>query len=120
MNRINSRRRALVGLAGASAALAALPARAQSYPSRPLEFVVHVNPGGGTDVFARLVQEILSREKIITQPMIVQSRVGGAGAVAFTYVKSKRGDPHTILTMATGSFLTATSRPDLDLGIEHF
>jgi putative tricarboxylic transport membrane protein len=120
MDLINSHRRSLVGLAGASAALSALPLRAQAYPSKTIEFVVHVNPGGGTDVFARLVQEILSREKIITQPMIVQSRVGGAGAVAFTYVKGKRADPHTVLTMATGSFLTATSRPDLDLGLEHF
>src|SRR5688572_32916028 len=111
MDRVDSRRRALVGLAGAGAALAAFPLRAQGYPSKTLEFVVHVNPGGGTDVFARLVQEILSREKIITQPMIVQSRVGGAGAVAFTYVKSKSGVSHTILTMATGSFLTANSLP---------
>ena len=39
---------------------AALPAfAAQPYPSKTLEFVVHVNPGGGTDVFARLIQEIL-------------------------------------------------------------
>jgi putative tricarboxylic transport membrane protein len=120
MDRIDSRRRALVGLAGAGAALAALPARAQAFPSKPIEFVAHVNPGGGTDVFARLVMDILGREKLITQPMVVQNKVGGAGAVAFTYVKSKRGDPHTVLTIATGSFLTATARPDLELGLEHF
>ncbi len=40
--------------------------------------------------------------------------------IAFNYVKSKRGEPHTVLTIATGSFLTATARPDLDLGPEHF
>jgi len=100
--------------------LAAAPSAAQSYPSRQVELVVHVNPGGGTDVFARLIMEILNKEKLISQPMIVSSRTGGAGAVAFNYVKSKRGDPHTVLTIATGSFLTATSRPDLDLGPEHF
>ena len=104
---------ALLSLAAASVA-------AQPYPSRPVEFVVHVNPGGGTDVFARLIMEILGKEKLISQPMIVSSRTGGAGAVAFNYVKSRRGDPHTVLTIATGSFLTATSRPDLDLGPEHF
>lgn len=100
---------------------AALPAfAAQPYPSKTLEFVVHVNPGGGTDVFARLIQEILTREKIVTQPMIVANKTGGAGAVAFGYVKGKRGEPHTVLTIATGSFVTAISRPDLDLGLEHF
>src|SRR5689334_5431783 len=116
----NSRRRSLIGLAGAGAALAVLPARAQAFPSKPIEFVAHVNPGGGTDVFARLIMDILGREKLITQPMVVQNKVGGAGAVAFSYVKSKRGDPHTVLTIATGSFLTATARPDLELGLEHF
>lgn len=104
--------------AAALACTAATPA--QTYPSRPVEFIVHVNPGGGTDVFARLVTEIMTREKLVTQPLVVQSRTGGAGVVAFTYAKSKRGDPHTVLTIATGSFLTAASRPDLDLGLEHF
>jgi putative tricarboxylic transport membrane protein len=93
---------------------------AQSYPSRTVDFVVHVNPGGGTDVFARLVTEIMTRDKLVSQPLVVQNRTGGAGVVAFTYAKSKRGDPHTVLTIATGSFLTATARPDLDLGLEHF
>jgi tripartite-type tricarboxylate transporter receptor subunit TctC len=110
----------LTALAGTLAAMAAFAVPAQSYPSKALEFVVHVNPGGGTDVFARLITEILNREKIITQPMVVVSKTGGAGAVAFNYVKSKRGDPHTVLTIATGSFLTATSRPDLGLGMENF
>lgn len=99
---------------------AAATVSAQSYPSKNVEFIVHVNPGGGTDVFARLIQEIIGREKLISQPMIVSSKTGGAGTVAFNYVKSKRGDPHTVLTIATGSFVTAISRSDLDLGLEHF
>lgn len=111
-------------LAAACAVLAGIVAApavsAQAYPSKTLEFVVHVNPGGGTDVFARLIQEIITREKLVTQPMIVSNKTGGAGTVAFTYVKSKRGDPHTILTIATGSFVTAISRADLDLGLDHF
>ena len=116
----NHARSLATALAGALLAAATAAVPAQSFPSKTVEFVVHVNPGGGTDVFARLIIEILNREKIISQPMIVSSRTGGAGAVAFNYVKSKRGEPHTVLTIATGSFLTATSRPDLDLGPEHF
>lgn len=93
---------------------------AQPYPSKLIEFVVHVNPGGGTDVFARLVTEIMNREKLVSQPLVVQNRPGGSGVVAFTHVKGKRGDPHTVLAIATGSFLTAAARTDLDLGLEHF
>ena len=105
----------------AGVAVFAAPAvQGQPYPSRPIEFVVHVTPGGGTDVFARLVTEIMAREKIVTQPLVVVNRPGGSGTIAFTYVKSKRGSPYTVLTMATGSFLAATARTDLDLGLKHF
>jgi tripartite-type tricarboxylate transporter receptor subunit TctC len=112
--------RLVIALVSAAFALIPVAASAQSYPSKTVEFVVHVNPGGGTDVFARLIQEIITKEKLVTQPMVVVSKTGGAGAVAFNYVKGKRGEPHTVLTIATGSFVTAISRPDLDLGLEHF
>jgi putative tricarboxylic transport membrane protein len=113
-------RNPLVAALGAAALACAASAAAQSYPSKAIEFVVHVTPGGGTDVFARYVTEIMTRDKLVTQPLVVLNRPGGAGVVAFTYIKSKRGDPHTVLTMATGSFLTAASRTDLDLGLEHY
>ena len=93
---------------------------AQPYPSRPIEFNVHTAPGGGTDLFARTVTEILIKEKAFPQPIIVSNRPGGSGAIAFNHVKGKRGDPHVVLTMATGSFLTATVRKEQDLGLEHF
>ena len=116
-----SYRNRLISMLGAAAvACAAAAASAQSYPSRTVEFIVHTNPGGGTEVFARLVTEIMTRDKLVSQPLIVQSRTGGAGVIAFTYAKGKRGDPHTVLTIATGSFLTAAARTDLDLGLEHF
>ena len=93
---------------------------AQPYPSRPIEFNVHTSAGGGTDLFARTVTEILIKEKAFPQPIIVSNRPGGSGAIAFNHVKGKRGDPHVVLTMATGSFLTATVRKEQDLGLEHF
>ena len=109
----------LLAAIGASA-LTGNPLQAQPYPSRPIEFNVHTSAGGGTDLFCRTVTEILIKEKAFSQPIIVSNRPGGGGVIAFTHVKSKRGDPHVVLTMATGSFLTATVRKELDLGLEHF
>jgi len=94
--------------------------QAQPFPSKPIEFNVHTAPGGGTDVFARAVSDIMGREKIFPQPLIVSNRGGGSGAIAFNYVKAKRGDPHVILTIASGSFLAAANRKELDLGLENF
>jgi putative tricarboxylic transport membrane protein len=101
-------------------AAAATPAYGQAFPSRPLELVVHTSPGGGTDVFARAVADIIMKEKLLPQPVTVSNRSGGAGAVAYNYIKSKRGDPHVVLTVASGTFLTAAARPEQGYGLEHF
>jgi len=95
-------------------------AYAQAFPTKPLEFVVHTSPGGGTDVFARAVADIISKEKLLPQPVTVSNRSGGSGAVAYNYIKSKRGDPHVVLTVASGTFLTAAARPEQGYGLEHF
>jgi putative tricarboxylic transport membrane protein len=92
----------------------------QAYPSRPVELVVHTAAGGGTDVFARVVAEIMAREKLVNQPINVVNRTGGGGAIAYTYIKGKRGDPHTVMTVATLALLTQTLRPELEIGLEHF
>lgn len=105
---------------GSSAALAQPASTAQAFPTQPLEFVAHTAPGGGTDQFARLMADILSREKMVTQTPIISNRVGGGGAIAYNYVKGKRGDPHVILAVATGTFLSALTRPDLGFSMDDF
>jgi tripartite-type tricarboxylate transporter receptor subunit TctC len=106
---------------GAAVALLVVPAAfAQSFPSRPIELVVHVSPGGGTDIIARVVAEILTRERLVSQPVNVINRPGGAGAIAYTYFKGKRGDPHTIMTVASMTLLIQTTRPEMGMGLEHF
>jgi putative tricarboxylic transport membrane protein len=104
----------------ATLALAAASAPAQPYPSRPLEFTVHTAPGGGTDLFARVVTDILQKEKILSQPTLVANRTGGGGAVAFNHIKTRRNDPYTVLTVATGSLLTNASRTELGLGLDNY
>jgi putative tricarboxylic transport membrane protein len=96
------------------------PAFSQPYPSKPVEVVVHSGPGGGPDVFARAVTDMIGREKLFPQPMIVANRAGGGGINALNYVKGKRGDPYVLLTVATGTVLTAASRPELDLSLNTY
>lgn len=115
-------RHALLCCSAALAVTLAIPTPlvAQSFPARPLEFIVHTSPGGGTDVFARAVADIINREKLLPQPVQVANRIGGSGAIAYNYVKTKRGDPHVLLTYASGTFLTAAARPEQGHGMEHF
>ena len=93
---------------------------AQAWPSRPLEFIVHTSAGGGTDIFGRVVAEIIAREKLLSQPINVVNRAGGGGAIAYNYTKGKKGDPHTVAVVATLAMITQTLRPELEIGMEHF
>lgn len=74
-------------------------------PERPIEFIVQAAAGGGSDIFARNMARIMTSEKIVTVPVNVVNKPGGSGAVAYSYLRGKRGDPHVIAT-ATGSYLT--------------
>jgi putative tricarboxylic transport membrane protein len=105
-------------LAGAFLLLADV--QAQPFPAKPIEVVAHTNPGGGADLFARYVVEIINREKLLPQPMAVVNKAGGAHAVAANYVAARRGDPYTVLTIAHSSFLIVPLVSGLDVGLDKF
>lgn len=69
------------------------------YPSRPVEFVVPFNPGGGSDIFARTIAEMIRAEGLVRGTINVFNRPGGSGATGMAYVAGKRGDNYTLMTM---------------------
>jgi len=74
-------------------------------PTRPIEVVVHTGPGGGSDLLARAVVQMIEKEKLVPVRMQVVNKPGGGGAVAPAYLAEKSGDPHT-LGFFTGVWLT--------------
>jgi tripartite-type tricarboxylate transporter receptor subunit TctC len=101
-------------------AMGAAGAWAQAYPSKPIELVVHTSAGGGGDLFARTVAEIITREKLLPQPLVVSNKAGGGGTIAFSYVAGRRGDPYTLLAVPSTVLLTAPLRSGLDIGLDKF
>lgn len=86
------RRLALLSIAFAS--LLAVPAVAQDWkPSKRVEVVVGVAPGGAMDRTARFIDEGLKRSGFLPPASTVQNKPGGAHAVALSYTASKKGDP---------------------------
>jgi putative tricarboxylic transport membrane protein len=92
---------------------AASPAWAQSFsPSRPVEIIVHSAPGGGSDVFAHAVVEMVNAEKLLSQPLRVVNRTAGASAQAMEYLAQKKGDGHTIAVFTNTWIATPLTRKD--------
>ncbi len=89
----------------AAAATAAPTAAPTWIPTKSVELVVQAAAGGGSDIFARKIADTLTKEKIVTQPINVVNKPGGSGAVAYSYIKQKAGDPHYLATV-TLSYLT--------------
>lgn len=95
------------------------PCLAQPYPMKPIEMISPTGAGGGSDLVARQVADIIAREKLLPQAVIVQNRPGGGGAIGQTYAAARRGDPYTILVAGT-SLLTVPVRTGLDVGLDKF
>jgi putative tricarboxylic transport membrane protein len=94
----------LVMLALAAAAPAAF-AQSAWKPSRNVEIVVGVAPGGGIDRTARLIQKILQDDRSIGVTTTVVNKPGGGGAIAQSYLNQHGGDAHYFEITAT-SILT--------------
>ncbi len=87
-------RRAALALAGAALALAS-PALGQSFPTRPIRFVVPFPPGGTADVLARLAAREM--EAGLGQPVVVENRAGAGGAIGSEQVARSPADGYALL-----------------------
>src|ERR1700748_1676583 len=85
-------------IAAAALGLAAIafPAAADWKPTKPVDFVVHTGPGGGSDVLARAVATMFDKEKLVPVRMNVLNKPGGNGAVAAAFLSERKDDPNTI------------------------
>jgi len=76
-------------------ALAALPAAAQDWPSKPVRFIVPFPPGGSTDPMARLIGAKISES--LKQPFIVENKPGASGSIGAAFVAKSPADGYTFI-----------------------
>jgi len=86
-----------------AAAAAAMPAaaQAQTWPQRPVKFILPLGPGAGVDITARLLGDRLAAKW--GQSVVIENRPGGDGVVAVTAFTGAQDD-HTLLVSPTSSF----------------
>src|SRR3954470_10439608 len=76
-------------------------AQAQSYPSRPVRFVVPFPPGGGVDIVARAVGEKLTPR--LGQPVVIENKPGGGTTIGTDAVAKSAADGYTVLVSGIAS-----------------
>jgi tripartite-type tricarboxylate transporter receptor subunit TctC len=91
------RRRAFLHLVAGAAALPAVSrlARADTYPSHPVRFVVGFAAGSTSDILARLIGQWLSQR--LGQQFVIENRPGAGGNVGAEEVSKATADGYTIL-----------------------
>ena len=101
-------RRAFLHLAAGAAALPAVSrlARAQSYPSRPVHWIVSFSAGGANDTVARIIGQYLSDH--LGQQFIIENRVGAGGNVGMESALSSAPDGYTIAFVGPNNAISAT------------
>jgi len=100
--------RMLVLAAGFTLASAAVPA--QTYPSRPIQFVIPFAAGGDSDLSGRNVAQNASKY-LNNTPIVSVNRVGASGAIAANAVRNAVPDGYTLLV---GRIATHAILPALD------
>ena len=87
---------------------------AQTYPAKPIRFVVPAPPGGGTDTVARIVGQKLS--SAVGQPVIIDNRAGASGNIAAQLVAKATPDGYTLFV----PFASHVTNPSLfkDVGYD--
>ena len=75
----------------------------QSYPSRPVRFIVPGPPGSSQEVLARIVGNKLSQQ--LGQPFVIDARAGASGMIGLDAARAAAPDGYTLLA-ATSTLLS--------------
>ena len=77
---------------------------AADYPTRPIKVIVPFGSGGVTDTTARITARAI--EKALGQPVVVENKPGGDGAIAAMTVKTSPPDGHTLFYATSSTLAT--------------
>ena len=106
-------------LAALSGLMGALPAQAQSFPTKPVRIVVPFPAGGSTDTLTRLVGQHLSQRW--GQAVVVDNKPGGGTVIGGAIVAKAPADGYTLLIVANSLVINAKLRDNLPYpGIKAF
>ena len=106
----NKIKNSLIALTLATSAMIGSTVHAQTYPNKPIRFLVGFGAGGSTDVTARILGNAMS--KILGQPIIIENRPGADSLIATQAVARSAPDGYTILVASGSHSINASLYPE--------
>jgi tripartite-type tricarboxylate transporter receptor subunit TctC len=108
--------RSFIAAAALAAAMASGGALAQSWPSKPIRYLVPFPPAGATDITARIIADKIAGP--LGQPVVVENRPGAAGNVGSELVAKAAPDGYTLLQCTVAQSISATLYAKLNYDLE--
>lgn len=98
----------LLSLAGCGKSSSTNQAGGEFKPKKSVDWIVTSSPGGGSDIYTRVIADIMTKGKIVEQTFLVNNQTDGGGEVGRANVSQvKKGDQanHTLLTFNSGDLM---------------
>ena len=92
------------------------PAQAQTWPDKPITFIVPFAAGGGTDAFARPLAAQLDTQ--LGKRVLIENRAGAGGTVGASLASKAAADGYTFFMGAAHHAIAPSLYPNLDYNIE--
>jgi tripartite-type tricarboxylate transporter receptor subunit TctC len=84
---------------------------AQTFPNKPIRFVMAYPPGGSSDILAQPIANELS--KSLGQPVLIEYKPGGGSTIAADFIAKSVPDGHTLGMLLSPLAINATMMPNL-------
>src|SRR5262245_15396406 len=109
-------RRQFLQLAASALPMVPRIARAQTYPTRPVRWIVGFAPGGAADIFARQIAQWLSER--LGQQFIIENKPGANTNIAMQAAVNSRPDGYTLVTLTSSNSSNATLYESLPFNLQ--
>jgi tripartite-type tricarboxylate transporter receptor subunit TctC len=91
----------------------------KDYPTKPIELIVPYGPGGSGELTARLISEVVKKNNLLGEPLVVNCKPGATGSVAAADIIGSKPDGYKIGIFPETYFSTSVKSQNVSFDPTH-